>query len=180
MEQTLIVVDERDQFLGYASRAECHQGDGKLHRAIAVLLIDSARRVLLQQRRSALWDGVWDLTGATHPLHLADRDEDYQEAARRCLQVEWHIDVPLERVLAFQYFAPWGDHCENEYCVLFVGRVDGSVTLNPDHGYALRWLDIDACLAEIRRAPERFTPWARIALEDLAQHPRFASLLAAS
>jgi isopentenyl-diphosphate delta-isomerase len=168
MEQTLILVDQHDRQLGYAPRRDCHQGEGLLHRAIVVVLVDAAGRLLLQQRRSSLWDGYWDITGATHPLHLDDRDESYLEAAQRCLADEWAVvDAPLALVTAFQYFAPFGDHCEHEYCALLTGRWERPVRLNPAHGYAQRWLAPADCRAEMAAQPAQFTPWAHLTLAHL-------------
>ena len=77
-QQTLIVVDDEDNVVHYASRSDCHSGDGLLHRGVAILLHNSKAEVLLQKRKHDLFDNLWDLTGATHPLHLDDSDENYQ------------------------------------------------------------------------------------------------------
>lgn len=169
MDQTLILVDPEDRWLGYAPRAACHQGDGKLHRAIAALLFNRKGQILLQERKSSLWDGYWDVTGATHPLHVGDhRDESYEEAAERCVITEWGIRIPLQRAFAFTYFSRFAEYCENEYCVLLTGLHDGRPECNPDYAYNLRWIDFAACLQEMHREPERFTPWAHLAIRGLA------------
>lgn len=118
-----------------------------------------------------LWDGFWDLTGATHPLRLGDRDETTEEATHRCLWTEWGIDAPVEEVLSFVYFARQGGHCENEYCTLFLGEFQGQVALNPEHGYEYRWAAFADCLASVALNPEQYTPWATITLERLSAHP---------
>ena len=168
VDQTLILVDPEDRWLGYGPRAVCHRGDGKLHRAIAVLLFNREGQVLLQERKSSLWDRYWDITGATHPLHLEDRDESYEEAAERCVVTEWGVRIPLQRAFAFTYFSRYGESCENEYCALLTGRYDGRLEGNSDYAYSLRWIDVAACLQEMHREPERFTPWAHLALGGLA------------
>lgn len=88
MEQMLVVVDGSDRVLGYTPRSLCHAGSGRLHRAVLVLLYDGQRRLLLQKRKAELWDGYWDLAGATHPLHLATHDESYESAGQRMLREE--------------------------------------------------------------------------------------------
>lgn len=168
MEEMLIVVDREDRVLGYAPRSECHQGNGLLHRAICVALFDSGGRLLLQDRHNGLWDGYWDVTGATHPLH-AERDESYEEAARRCLRVEWGIEAEVEPVEAFVYFEREGDYCENERCMLMVARYDGPANPNPAHSYGHRWLHLPDVVAWAAREPEAFTPWARISLRVLGR-----------
>lgn len=175
-EQTLILVDDSGQELGYAPRSACHRGDGLRHAAIAVVLYNAAGEVLLQQRRSALWDGVWDITGATHPLHLPSGDESYEEATRRCLRAEWHVDPPVRHLLTFLYFERDGESAENEYCALYAGRFDAPIAPDPEYAYGMRWVPVETALAELRHEPRRFTPWARISLERLAaEAPGFAA-----
>lgn len=162
-EQTLIVVDAEDRVLGYAPRQECHLGAGRQHRAVAVALVDPSGRLLLQRRKAALWDGYWDIAGATHPLYTAAGEEGYEAAAARCLRAEWDVDAEPARVGVFRYFAPFDGRCENELCVLLVAHHDGPVAPNPDHAYAMRWLRPAELANEIARDPEAFTPWARLA-----------------
>ena len=176
MEQMLILVDQSDTVVGYAPRGECHAGDGKLHRALALLLFNSQGNILLQRRRSLLWDGCWDITGATHPLHYTQYDESYEDASQRCLQSEWNIVSPVERVLSFVYFARLKECCEHEYCVLLAGQYDGPARFNPAYAYDMRWVSLATCQREIRQNPSAYTPWARIALEQLRAHP-FSRLL---
>ncbi|MBI4549106.1 MAG: NUDIX domain-containing protein [Ignavibacteriae bacterium] len=168
--QTLILVDRDDNFLGYASREECHRGDGKLHRAIAVVLFNERGEFLLQKRKSFLWDGYWDITGATHPLHLSERDETYEEAAQRFLQSEWNIVIPVQRIFSFFYFERFKKYCEHELCALLMGECSSSVQFNPEYAYDMRWCTIEQCQSEIKQSPSSFTPWAKIALEKLAKY----------
>jgi isopentenyl-diphosphate delta-isomerase len=163
LDQALILVDDQNNTIGYASRRDCHSGDGLLHRAIAVVIADSTGRILLQHRRSQLWDRYWDLTGATHTLHVDGREESCVEAARRCLWNEWHLDAPVYESFAFTYFEREGDWCEHEYCVVLVGRHDGEVAPAPEWAHGYRWATLDECLAE----STALTPWARIAFEHL-------------
>jgi len=54
-------VDAEDRQTGTLSKAECHDGDGVLHRAFSVFLFDDDGRLLLQKRASGkrLWPGYW-------------------------------------------------------------------------------------------------------------------------
>jgi isopentenyl-diphosphate delta-isomerase len=167
----LMVVTPNDDLLGYVPRGECHLGRGRLHRALAGVIVNDRGQILLQKRKSRLWDNYWDITAATHPLHRVDGDEPYAAAMERCLQVEWNVTVPMEAVLAFIYYAPHGQECENEYCMLMVGRYSGPVQPHPDHAYATHWLDFAECVADLARDPERYTPWAKLAIESLTGHP---------
>lgn len=169
-QETLILVDEANTTLGYAPRGQCHAGDGLLHRAVAVVLLDPARRVLLQHRRSSLWDGFWDLTAATHTLVIEGREESCLEAGRRCLDTEWSIRTPLQELFAFRYFERQGASSEREYCVVLTGTYEGRLVLNPQAAYGFRWSPFEECLRDIADRPATYTPWAQIALAQLAGH----------
>ena len=82
------VVDEADQVIGQASRAEVHAA-GLRHRAVHVFVFHP-RGDLLLQKRSHLKDnhpGVWDSSVSGH----LDQGEDYPAAARRELAEEMGI-----------------------------------------------------------------------------------------
>jgi isopentenyl-diphosphate delta-isomerase type 1 len=168
MHQTLILVDEANTTLGYAPREECHAGDGLLHRAVAVVLLDRQQRILLQHRRSPLWDGFWDLTAATHPLVSDGREESCLDAAQRCLSSEWNIETQLHERFAFTYFERHGVSSENEYCVVYTGEYDPPVSPNPDCAYGFHWLPFDACQQDLNESIRTYTPWAYIALSRMA------------
>ena len=171
-EQQLMVVDRDDHLVEYAPRSVCHTGDGRMHRAILVLLYNSDGKMLLQRRKHALFDDQWDLSGATHPLHVAGRDESYEEAAARLLRVEWGVTTPMRQVLPFTYFARSGTSCENEYCMLLAAQFDGVFVANPDHAYATRWATLTEARSELLGGKPPYTPWARVALESLGSNPR--------
>ena len=169
--QTLIVVDDEDNVVRYASRTECHSGDGLRHRGVAILLHNNQAEVLLQKRKHDLFDNLWDLTGATHPLHLDNRDESYEESGIRCLKAEWGIELPLHRVLDFTYLERDKNRCENEYCVLLTGKYDGGLNPNPHHIYEFRWVTWTQLVQELSEKPEGYTAWLRKAVENLEGSP---------
>jgi isopentenyl-diphosphate delta-isomerase len=171
MEQPLVVVDDKDNILGYASRSECHTGKGKRHRAFVILLYDKDGKILLQHRKHKLFDKLWDLAGASHPLHIDGRNDSYTEAASRCLKAEWGIEnVKLEKIGAFNYFKEDGKNCENEYCALIVGEYDGEIKINPETAYGFRLVNLKQLLSEIEKNPETFTPWSIEAVKILRYH----------
>ncbi len=129
--QTLILVDREDNFKGYDSYEKCHSGRGSRHRAFVTLLFDKDNNVLLQRRKHRLFDGLWDLTAISHPLHKDGYDESFQEASDRALKKEMEISsVPINKIGAFNYFAKDGENCENEYCSVLVGNYDGEYKPN--------------------------------------------------
>lgn len=64
--QIILACDEQGVFTGeYIPKEIGHTGKGKRHLAITVLLENSKGEVLLQRRKHQIFDGIWDLTGAT-------------------------------------------------------------------------------------------------------------------
>ncbi|MCR4305766.1 MAG: NUDIX domain-containing protein [Candidatus Daviesbacteria bacterium] len=162
-QQIILACDDQGKFLEYIPKEVGHEGQGRRHLAIAVLLINSKGQVLLQKRKHKVFDNIWDLTGATHPLHKADgTDERLEEATLRCLKEEWGIRGigAIRDIGVFNYFARYGQYCENEYCHLMVGEYDGEVNMNPDTGYEYKWVEKQKFLEDIKSNPKKYTPWA--------------------
>src|SRR3989344_4206390 len=160
--QTLILVDKRDEALGYESREKCHTGRGKRHRAFVTVLLDDKNRILLQRRKHRLFDGLWDLTAISHPLHINGRDETYQQASDRALKKEMGIGyVTIRKVGAFNYFAKDGINCENEYCSILTGEYSGRFKPNSREVYEAKWVRYEDFIEDIAKNPLKFTPWAR-------------------
>eukprot|EP00930_Biecheleria_cincta_P060815 TRINITY_DN46417_c0_g1_i2.p1 TRINITY_DN46417_c0_g1~~TRINITY_DN46417_c0_g1_i2.p1 ORF type:complete len:301 (+),score=35.46 TRINITY_DN46417_c0_g1_i2:31-933(+) len=117
---TCILVDERDEIVGSASKAVAHLstlepgGLPPLHRAFSVFLFDHDNRLLLQRRAEdkITFPSVWTNTCCSHPLHgLSPSEVDILEnvvagtvpgvkrAAVRKLRHELGIqpsDIPLD------------------------------------------------------------------------------------
>lgn len=161
--QVILVSDDNGNFTGeYIPKDVGHTGSGKRHLAITVLIYNSKGEVLLQKRKHQVFDNIWDITGATHPLHKEDgTDETFEEATLRCLKREYGIEnVSLKNLGSFNYFAEDGEKCENEHCAMMVGEYNGSLNLNPEVGYKYKWMPKEEFLADIEKNPKNYTKWA--------------------
>ncbi len=168
--QLLLLVDNEDNFKGeYAQKEMCHAGRGLHHRAFVVLLQNKKGEVLLQKRKHKLWDGYFDVSAISHVHHLRDsHDETYEEAAARSLKREMGItNVSLTKKGAFNYFAKYGTHCENEYCAILTGEYDGKVAPDSDVVYEYAWVDRDKFITDVLENQKKYTPWARLAVSKL-------------
>jgi len=67
--ESLILVDEADREVGHLDKAQCHQGQGVLHRAFSLLIFNDAGELLLQQRSASkrLWPLFWSNSCCSHP-----------------------------------------------------------------------------------------------------------------
>lgn len=170
--QIILACDDNGNFLEYIPRIVGHTGQGKRHRAITVLLYNNKGQVLLQLRKHLVFDKVWDFTGSTHPLHLEDgKDETYEEATLRCLEVEYRIkDVQVKNLGEFIYFAAYKNNlCENEYCAMLVGEYNGVFDLNPEVGYEFKWMDKTEFLKDIEANPDSYAPWPKVGIKLLKE-----------
>jgi 16S rRNA (adenine1518-N6/adenine1519-N6)-dimethyltransferase len=117
------IVDANDRFLCEASRAEVH-GDNLRHRAVHIHIFNDAGEVYLQKR--SRWKDrdplLWDSSAAGH----VNGREEYDEAARRELQEELGINVPLEKILKL----PASTRTGQEFIWLYRGRMHGKLKPN--------------------------------------------------
>jgi len=156
--EQLILVDHDDNEIGYASKADAHDGSGILHRAFSLFLFNEAGELLLQQRAPGkrLWGGYWSNSCCSHPR----RGESLATATSRRLIDELNFETALERVYSFCYEASFGDAgSENELCHVYLGRAAVEIAPNRTEIAAIRFVSAATLDAEFRATPERFTPW---------------------
>ncbi len=175
-DQIILAVDDKGEFKGeYIPKSVGHTGKGHRHLAISVLLYNNKGEVLLQKRKHKVFDDIWDVTGATHPLHRPDgTDETLEESTLRCLQREYNIDhVDLKNYGMFDYYAEYGDLCENEHCAILTGEYNGPLSLNDEVGYGYKWMDKNEFLKDIQANPSFYSPWAIPAVKLLKEQNFF-------
>jgi isopentenyl-diphosphate delta-isomerase len=159
--EELILVDADDNETGFLSKAECHDGQGRLHRAFSLFLFNADGKLLLQQRAASkrLWPGFWSNTCCSHPR----RGESMEVATRRRLRDELNIETPVEFVYKFRYQAAFGDAgSENELCHVFLGHAPAIVEPNEHEIAAIRFVSPEELASEFERHPEQITPWFRM------------------
>jgi isopentenyl-diphosphate Delta-isomerase len=159
--ECLILVDRDDNETGYLSKAECHDGEGVLHRAFSVFLFNDDGELLLQQRAPGkrLWPMYWSNSCCSHPR----QGEQTGEAASRRLQDELCTDSRLEFVYKFIYQAGFETlGAEHELCHVFLGRVNGDPVPNGNEIASVRYLSATDLEREFETTPEQFTPWFRL------------------
>ncbi|MBI2021289.1 NUDIX domain-containing protein [Candidatus Daviesbacteria bacterium] len=183
-DQKIIVVDEDGSPTGeYIPKEVGHTGEGRRHLAITVLLYNKSGEVLLQKRKHQVFDNIWDFTGATHPLHLEDgQDETLEQATRRCLKREYQIgEIELKNLGFFNYFAKYSQNlCENEHCAMLIGEYNGEFELNPEVGYECKWIEKKLFLKDIEQNPQNYSPWAIEGVRVLKKSGFFNSPLSSS
>ncbi|MHB8815037.1 MAG: isopentenyl-diphosphate Delta-isomerase [Steroidobacteraceae bacterium] len=157
--ESLILVDEADQEVGYLSKARCHEGRGVLHRAFSLLIFNDRGDLLLQRRsaRKRLWPHYWSNSCCSHPR----RAESMEAAIHRRLYEELGLECPLQFLFKFQYQAQFDNlGAEHELCSVFIGRSSGRLRIDHDEISDCRWVSPEGLAEEMRGAGgQRFTPW---------------------
>ncbi len=174
-DECLIVVDADDNASGFLSKAECHDGDGVLHRAFSVFLFNRHGELLLQQRAASkrLWPLYWSNSCCSHPR----QGESIEEAAGRRLHDELNVNAALEFVYKFTYQAAFRDlGSEHELCHVLLGVLDGEARANETEIAAVRYVSADELVRQFDEAPDEFTPWFKQEWQQLTDE--FAVTLA--
>jgi len=164
--ESLILVDADDREIGFRSKVACHAGDGLLHRAFSVFLFNRNGQVLLQQRsaQKPLWPLYWSNSCCSHPR----QSETIEDAGRRRIREELHLDCDVWFLYKFRYQAAYGDvGSEHELCHVFAGIADGKVSAHPDEIVDWRYVDPDTLTREIAADGDRFTPWLKMEWERI-------------
>ncbi len=173
----------------YFPRSVGHTGQGKHHFAVSFFIINSKGELLLQLRKHKIFDKIWDTTGSTHQLRREDElssrpsgtgtDETDEEACDRSFKVEYGVPeggIKWENYGGFNYFAKYGEMCENEHDMVLIGQYDGEVNLNPEEGYEIKWMGKEEFLKDIKKNPKKYTPWAIGATKLLEEKGFFKSV----
>ena len=173
-DEALILVNAQDEAIGSASKRQCHDGEGQLHRAFSVFLFDDQGRLLIQRRGAdkRLWPGFWANSCCSHPR----AGESMTVATQRRMAEELGVSAALSFLYKFEYHARYLDlGAEHELCWVHVGRVHtDQVRANPAE--LAEWTvasaaQINAMMAD---ASQPMAPWFRLEWQALAGPQRSA------
>lgn len=164
-EELLILVDTKDNPIGFEEKVKCHLPNGKLHRAFTALLFDNNGNLVLTKRSPSkmLWPNGWDGTVASHPR----KSEDYVSSAERRMPEELGVKCKMDYLFKFEYHVPYKDvGSENEICGTLIGIIDTKTKFNlvEDEIIETKWINADKLKDELINNPEIFCPWMLIAL----------------
>ncbi len=181
LNQLVECVDANGNAVGTAPKLDVHL-DGTLHRAISVFVFDDEGNELLQQRALSKYHapGLWSNTVCSHPYP----GESPRDAAYRRLKEELNMEAELCEVFVMRYRADVGEGLvEHEYDHVFVARALSEPKPNPEEVQAVRWMTKQEVSEGIANTPSAFTPWFRLAHEEVlnslktADHDRAKMML---
>lgn len=165
MHDMVILVDEKDDVIGYMKKLETHQR-GLLHRAFSILVFDESHRLLMHQRAKSKYHsgGLWTNTCCSHQ----HQDEDTLTAAHRRLLEEMGFDCDLKEKFSFLYKAEMASGLtEHEFDHVLLGRYDGTVDINPHEVEAYEWVSWEELRSALQERPDEFTEWFKHIFEKI-------------
>lgn len=154
----IILVDHRDNDIGFQEKDVCHRIPTKLHRAFSIFIINEHGHMLLQKRAATkkTWPGFWSNACCSHPR----KGENLSEATLRRLDEELGFTCPLKHIVSFRYKAVYDkEFGENEIDHIFVGQYDGEIKPNKNEIEDWRFISLEELSRDIHANPQKFTPW---------------------
>ena len=144
------VVDDNDQVIRQATRGEVHR-EGLLHRAVHVIVTNSAGELLMQKRsmKKDAAPGKWTSSCSGH----VDSGEDYDESAMRELGEELAIFIKNKDELEFLFKQSACEETGNEFVKIYRLTYDGEVEFNKNEIDAVQWISSDEIEAWLLRDP---------------------------
>jgi isopentenyl-diphosphate delta-isomerase len=163
-EEKVVLVDEKDKEIGIEEKIKAHR-EGKLHRAFSIFIFNSKGELLLQKRAKSKYHsgGLWSNTCCSHPRPK----ETMEEAVKRRLKEEMGIECEVKFFDKIIYKAKVGDLIENEIDYIFVGNFDGNPKPSKDEVEDWKWIKLNDLKNDIKKNPEKYTPWLKIILSKV-------------
>lgn len=167
----VILVDSYDNILGTQEKLRAHLGEGQLHRAFSIFILDGWGRVLLQRRATGKYHcpGLWSNSCCSHP----QPGMSLLGCARRRLQEELGFCAPLRKIGAVRYRLPLSEGLtEWEFDHIYLGRYNGPVKPDPCEVQDYKWVRLIELEQDIQDHAENYTPWLIKILPVLIEHLR--------
>ncbi|HBT18940.1 MAG TPA: isopentenyl-diphosphate delta-isomerase [Clostridiaceae bacterium] len=164
MEDILLLVDEKDNFLGYMGKEEAHV-KGMKHRAFSIFVFNKKGELLIQRRALHKYHtpGLWANTCCSHPRY----GETTLQAVHRRLPEEMGFDTKLDHVFEMSYQVSFDNGLtENEYDHVFFGRYEEDPVINEEEVADFKWMSLEALKEDMEDAPEKYTFWFQKILKE--------------
>ncbi len=157
VEDIFDIVDENDNVVSRAPRAEAH-AKRLMHRASHVLMFRNGGREILLQKRSATKDS-YPLAYTTSCSGHVDSGEDYDTAVVREMREETGLEVDISSLEKIGKVCP-SEETGWEFTAVYKFDCKGDEILiaQPSEVEAFEWVSVDDFEIAYRKNPENFTP----------------------
>lgn len=160
MTETVILVDENDQPIGFQEKLAAHLTPQR-HRAFSVFIFNGKGETLIQRRALGKYHspGLWANSCCGHPRP----GEAVKLAAERRLKEELGFSCPVIPFTTVCYTLKLeNDLWELEYTHVCKGFYEGAMDLNSEEISEVKWIAPKDLLAEVLTKPDSFARWFRL------------------
>jgi len=166
MMEILDVVDENDEVIDTISREDLI-GRDVIHRAVAVLIVNSDGKVLIQKRSQGktLNPGIWSQL-AGHVIS----EETYDLAAKRETAEELFCGVMPELKLEKLFKILINSYVGRAFFTVFRCEYDGHFTANPEEVERIEFRPVNDILADIEANPKNYSHTIPIILKRYKEY----------
>jgi len=161
----VVLVDEKDKELGTMEKMQAHR-EGKLHRAVSVIIFNSKKQMLLQKRAHVKYHsaGLWSNACCSHPRP----GESPVNAAKRRLYEEMGIRSELQKMFDLTYELKLEDNLsEHEFDYVYAGISDDVPLPDPMEVSDWKFMDLRAIESNLKEDPGQFTGWFKLIFEHI-------------
>jgi isopentenyl-diphosphate delta-isomerase len=169
----VILVDERDHFVGTMEKMEAHE-KGLLHRAFSIFIFNDNNELLLQKRALHKYHsgGLWTNTCCSHQRF----GESTLDAAHRRLQEEMGFDCYMEKSFDFIYQTEFNNGLsEHEFDHVVIGHYNGAIQINHDEVCEYQYMSLENIQNDMLLNAEDYTFWFKIAFEKIHEQLKYNS-----
>ena len=162
--ELVVYVDENGNPTGEtAPKLDAHNSNTKKHAAFSCYIFNEDGQFLVTQRAlgKKVWPSVWTNSVCGH---LLPRETHLQAISRRALY-ELGIKVKDIKVILTDYSyktPPYNGIIENEFCPVFLAKIDGVIKPNSQEVADYKWLGWDEFIAEISNdSQNKWSYWCK-------------------
>jgi isopentenyl-diphosphate delta-isomerase len=159
----IVLLDEQYTPIGSAPKLASHHADTPLHLAFSCYVFNDAGELLVTRRALSkkVWPGVWSNSFCGHPAP----SEAIEDAIERRALVELGVEKlrDLNCVLPdYRYTTPLFEGViENEFCPVYVARLQHVVAPNPDEIGGHEYISWDEFRKRLVEQPDEYSYWAK-------------------
>lgn len=159
-------VDKKGKHLGYIEKWDGHK-KGTLHRGFGIIILYK-NYILLQHRKHPAFDGVLDLSSASHQLLKNGRFESLEEAVINSLIREWNLAnkdlIGKVKRIGYVYYKekdPKSIYTEQEYCDVLICKIKRLPEPNLEFAYGYSLITKHELYRKKSRIYEFMSPWGK-------------------
>lgn len=168
MAEYLILIDEKDQFVGMMEKLLVHKL-GLLHRAFSVFIFNTSGEILLQQRALDKYHsgGLWSNACCSHPRF----EETIKDAVERRLWEEMKLQCNTDFAFSFIYKINFDNGLtEHEYDHVYVGITDDLPIINTAEVSNWKYMSMQGLQTDIEINPANYTEWIKLCMPKIIEH----------